>query len=542
MTVTTTEDTIHQTGNGVTNTVSYPYKFFAKTDLVVINTNLTTLDETTLVLGTDYTIPNTSDAQGYPSGAEITLSVAPDSNTRTTVYRNLPFTQGISYPEDDPFPAKTHEKGLDKLTLLCQQVLGYVNKALRFANTSTSTGVTVSQPIANRGLKYNADGTQIIPTDEDPDEILPLAQAAAELAQAAVGNVPTPVADNFLQRNSTNTAWLMRTATQVATALNIGDLSTLLTSAKTSIVAAINELVGIPTDWGNFSGAKTFTLDGIHKGNIVGGDATFTLPTNTGTVLRNVLFDFNKQPGRAITWPTNIDWVGGTPSLMSYPELSISTASSPPTISNMILTFLAASGQYVDLTNIPFNNIGSQVWKQIWKYTPSQVGVLQYLFAAQTPYKGPVLGFNSSNYAQLYLSSNGTSFDIANGTSSALATTNPLVNGTTYFFSTEFTGTHYLVKVSTDYNPATQTGTWTTIIDVTSSTAINSSSLVPRLGTTDGTAGLLKGAIDLSASSITINNGANLLSIPTDKYLNRVILDSNSNSSRYRGVYSQVSA
>ncbi len=188
MTVTTTEDTIQQIGNGVTTTVSYPYKFFAKTDLVVINTNLTTLDEVTLVLGTDYTIPNTSDAEGYPDGTEITLASAPDSNTRTTVYRNLPFTQGISYPEDDPFPAKTHEKGLDKLTLLCQQVLGFVNKSLRFSNTSTVSGITVQQPIANRGLKYNSNGTEIINTDLDPDEVFSQAQTQANSATASASS------------------------------------------------------------------------------------------------------------------------------------------------------------------------------------------------------------------------------------------------------------------------------------------------------------------------------------------------------------------
>ena len=324
MTVTTTEDTIHQTGNGVTNTVSYPYKFFAKIDLVVINTNLTTLDETTLTLGTDYTIPNTSDAEGYPSGTEITLSSIPDSNTRTTVYRNLPFTQGISYPEDDPFPAKTHEKGLDKLTLLAQQVLGYVNKALRFANTSTSTGVTVSQPIANRGLKYNADATSIIPTDADPDEILALAQNAADLANAAMGNVPTPVADNFLQRNSTNTSWIMRTGAQVLDSIGGGALSNLLTTVKDNLVNAINELNNAANrdivDLGTAtSGTKTCSyMDAVYT-LVANGAFTLALPIESGaTKTRIIRIKLTMSSINSITFPASVKWANNVaPSLTS---------------------------------------------------------------------------------------------------------------------------------------------------------------------------------------------------------------------------------
>lgn len=46
------------------------------------------------------------------------------------IVRDVPATQAIDYLANDAFPAETHEKGLDKLTVLAQQLATKLARAL----------------------------------------------------------------------------------------------------------------------------------------------------------------------------------------------------------------------------------------------------------------------------------------------------------------------------------------------------------------------------------------------------------------------------
>lgn len=59
---------------------------------------------------------------GSPTGGTVTLNAAPASGVVVTLLREVPLTQQTDYTEYDAFPAETHERALDKLTQITQQL------------------------------------------------------------------------------------------------------------------------------------------------------------------------------------------------------------------------------------------------------------------------------------------------------------------------------------------------------------------------------------------------------------------------------------
>lgn len=106
-------------GNGVTKTFTVPFYFLNNSHLVVYQTDTTSGNVTELVLNSGYTVTGA----GVEAGGSITLTAAtaPSSSYKFTILRDVPYTQLTHYVENDPFPAATHERALDMLTMQNQQ-------------------------------------------------------------------------------------------------------------------------------------------------------------------------------------------------------------------------------------------------------------------------------------------------------------------------------------------------------------------------------------------------------------------------------------
>lgn len=172
MTVTNLNNKISYVGDGSTTVWAYPYPFQLKSDLqVYVNNEL---------LSAGYTVETLAD---YSDGANITFDVAPDNGISILFRRNTPITQEISYPENDPFPAKSHEKALDKLTM----IVGNLNTESLKINPAASEIFDPTFPIpeANKALKINADGNGFTMSDFDPDTALAVTEEYKNQAQAA---------------------------------------------------------------------------------------------------------------------------------------------------------------------------------------------------------------------------------------------------------------------------------------------------------------------------------------------------------------------
>ena len=82
------------TGNGSTTVFPFSFKVFANTDLVVVKTDLSSV-ESTMVLTTDYTVALNADQDSNPGGT-VTCVTAPASGFKITLTSNVPDLQPIT--------------------------------------------------------------------------------------------------------------------------------------------------------------------------------------------------------------------------------------------------------------------------------------------------------------------------------------------------------------------------------------------------------------------------------------------------------------
>lgn len=107
-------------GDGTLATYAFTFPILAKTDLVVLKKNLTTNVETTLVLGTDYTVAD--QYVGVAGGGNLVLSANLTSNEQLTRKRVTARTQLINLGEAGPLPPKTFNTQFDRQTMQIQEL------------------------------------------------------------------------------------------------------------------------------------------------------------------------------------------------------------------------------------------------------------------------------------------------------------------------------------------------------------------------------------------------------------------------------------
>ena len=158
MTISSTTVKNSYSGDGSQTTFVYGYKIFANTDIKVIIRSAAGT-ETVKSLTTHYTVTGVGNASG---GNVVFTSGNIPTNTETVVLiRDVPQTQAIDYIANDPFPAETHEEGLDRATMTTQQVQEELDRAIKISrtNTMTSTEFAVGATArASKVLGFDANG------------------------------------------------------------------------------------------------------------------------------------------------------------------------------------------------------------------------------------------------------------------------------------------------------------------------------------------------------------------------------------------------
>tara|TARA_B110000305_G_scaffold48198_2_gene51724 strand:+ start:4871 stop:6829 length:1959 start_codon:yes stop_codon:yes gene_type:complete len=159
MTVSSTTVKNSYSGNGSTTQFAYGYKIFANSDLIVIIRTDSTGVETVKTLTTHYTVAGAGDASG--GSITFTSGNTPASGQTVVIIREVPQTQAIDYIANDPFPAESHEEGLDRATMTTQQLQEEVDRSIKISrtNTMTSTEFNVgATDRANKVLAFNSSG------------------------------------------------------------------------------------------------------------------------------------------------------------------------------------------------------------------------------------------------------------------------------------------------------------------------------------------------------------------------------------------------
>ncbi len=169
MSVSTTISRIVYTGNNSTSTpYPVPFRVLAETDIQVSQrTNLEPDADWTQLAGSfDVTLIEETGM------AEVRTHGPWDNENEILIERVVPLTQPLEYPVSGPFPAKSHERGLDRLTMVIQQVKTDVESCLKLRTKPDQfDNTTFTQPTTGV-LSYDEDRNPIIYT---------LSQLAAQL-------------------------------------------------------------------------------------------------------------------------------------------------------------------------------------------------------------------------------------------------------------------------------------------------------------------------------------------------------------------------
>ena len=158
MTISSTTVKNSYSGDGSTTTFSYTFKIFQDSDIQVIIRS-STGTETIKTLTTHYTVTGAGVAGG--GSVVFTSGNIPTSTQTVVLRRNIPQTQSIDYIANDPFPAESHEEGLDRATMAIQQLQEEVTRSIKLSktNTMTSTEFTVgASDRANKILAFDSSG------------------------------------------------------------------------------------------------------------------------------------------------------------------------------------------------------------------------------------------------------------------------------------------------------------------------------------------------------------------------------------------------
>jgi hypothetical protein len=150
MTISSTTVKNSYSGNGTLDTFNYTFKIFADADIQVIIRDATAT-ETVKTLTTHYTVTGAGNANG---GTIVFTSGNIPTATETVVIRRAsPQTQAIDYIANDPFPAESHEEGLDRSMMAIQQLQEEIDRSIKLSRTNTMTSTEFAVGATDRAGK-----------------------------------------------------------------------------------------------------------------------------------------------------------------------------------------------------------------------------------------------------------------------------------------------------------------------------------------------------------------------------------------------------
>lgn len=161
------------TGNGVTTSFLYDFKIFLATDLVV------EADGVVKTLNVDYSITGIGNDTG-----DVIFNVAPANGTAILLYRAVAFSRSIEYQYQGALPSVVVNRDIERLWMAAQELQTKVVRSFQLPLSITGVDVTLQAPIPGRSIKWNATGTALIYSDQDPDVIAAAAAASAAAAAA----------------------------------------------------------------------------------------------------------------------------------------------------------------------------------------------------------------------------------------------------------------------------------------------------------------------------------------------------------------------
>jgi hypothetical protein len=190
MAVTSATSSISYTGNASTVTsYAVPFVFLENSHLSAIAKVTSTGAESVVTL-TNHV------GAGSIDGGTVCTAVSVPATSTLTISRTVPATQTTQYAEGGDFPAASHERALDKLTMLGQQIARSISRTVRLSDAAPETDPLPVLP--NRFFGTDETGAIALVTGTDsPAGSLTDANIASNadiaLSKLATGALPAAI-------------------------------------------------------------------------------------------------------------------------------------------------------------------------------------------------------------------------------------------------------------------------------------------------------------------------------------------------------------
>lgn len=265
------------TGNGSTTSFPFSFKVFTTADVLVVRTNLSAT-ETTLTLGTDYTVTLNSN-QDSNAGGTVNLPTALTSGFLLTIASQVSYLQQVDLTNQGGFYPTVINAALDKLTIFTQQLKEQVNRAVK---TDISSSVTPAQLISTLNTNAAAAVSSASAAATSATNAAASATTSSNAAATTAANVTAAAASQTAAATSaTNAATSASTAATQAT-----NASTSATSASTSATTATTQASTATTQATNASSSATSASTYASNAS-TSASAAATSATNASTSATN---------------------------------------------------------------------------------------------------------------------------------------------------------------------------------------------------------------------------------------------------------------
>lgn len=219
MTVSTSTARVVHNGDGTTIEFAVPFRFLENSHVAVFLRDAAGA-QTKWTENTQYTLTGADQA----SGGTLTVITSPTDYTPQTgeklvAVRAVPITQETDYVENDPFPAETHERALDKLTMVNQEQTERLDRTFTIPETDALAGNFVlpgDVVRASKFLAFDALGNPVVAVGTSGD----LSPVSAYM-DGMFGSANAAAARAYLEATATGDAVFTAT-TPAAAAAAIG--------------------------------------------------------------------------------------------------------------------------------------------------------------------------------------------------------------------------------------------------------------------------------------------------------------------------------
>ena len=275
MSVSTTTNRVSTAGDGTNKVFSFPYLFLANGDLKVILRVDSTGAETVQTITTEYTVTGAESA----NGGFVTMVTAPASGETLVIYNDPDETQTVNLVENDPLPAETLERALDRITLISQRQANRLDRSVTLSEGfNDSFDLTLPALLTADsvfGVNSSGNGFQMGPT------FLEISNADTNASAAA-----TSASEASTQATNASTAATNASTAETNSSQSETDASTAETNASTAETNASTQATNASTAATNASTAETNASTQATNASTQATNAS-TQATNASTAATN---------------------------------------------------------------------------------------------------------------------------------------------------------------------------------------------------------------------------------------------------------------